>query len=57
MPDPFMVEKIRTGETDPFEVVTAGSDGTVTVTNFDDGTVAVTTIDGETTIGLLDAGN
>lgn len=57
MPDPFMVEKIRTGETEPFEVVTARPDGTVTVTNFDDGTVAVTDLNGDTTVELLDAGH
>lgn len=48
-----MVEKIRTGETDPFEVVQVVPDGTLTVTNFDDGTVTTTAPDGETTVEVI----
>lgn len=55
MPDPFMVEKIRTGEQDPFEVVRGRHDGTVTVTNFDDGTVSTIGLDNSVTVELLDA--
>lgn len=57
MPDPFMVEKIRTGETDPYEMVTASHDGTVVVTNFDEGTVTATYPDGATVVEHLDARN
>ncbi|HEY9417890.1 MAG TPA: hypothetical protein VIQ30_24285 [Pseudonocardia sp.] len=55
MPEPFMVEKIRSGETEPYAVHAMQADGSLVVTNFDEGTVAVTTIDGETTVGPLDA--
>lgn len=47
------IEKIRTGEDDPFEVVTVHHDLTQTVINYDDGTIAVTTPDGETTVEEL----
>lgn len=56
-PVPLMVEKIRTGESDPFEIVAVQPDLTVTVTNFDDGTVTTTTPEGETTVENLNASN
>ncbi len=55
MPEPFMVEKIRSGETEPYAVHAMQADGSLVVTNFDEGTVAVTTIDGETTVEYIDA--
>lgn len=53
MPDPFMLEKIRSGEDQPYEVITA-NDQAVTVTNFDEGTVAVIDADGTVTGGSID---
>lgn len=53
----FALEKIRTGDPEPYEVIEGAIGGPRTVTNYDAGTVTTIQPDGTETVEVLNAGN